>query len=162
MQIDCELQMGNHRELRAVDTINIAAIEKIKPGDKVLVKIGTTDTGKWGMARLFRVWCGLVGGFMEAQGITQPLMQVNGKPWGVRPFNEADAYELFTVKAMGLAPNGKRYSWSKKGKDGRIPADKGQRFFAIQQLEEWATNKGINLPKPADSEYCKLEHEQNR
>ena len=86
----------------------------------------------------------------------------NGKNYGERQFSPDDAHELFTHQWLGCDADGMRLSWSKKGRDGMRPADKGQRFLAMLRHEEWALERGIMLFKPRDSELAELEREQNQ
>lgn len=132
--------------------------------DKKLLIVTTqsADTGKWGMARLWRSWMASVAEFMANNGVTMPLMfNAKGEPYGLRRFNKGDAHELFTHKFLGVDHNGKRLSWAKTSHDDMRLATKGERFNALRQMESWATEKGVILIKPNDSEYCKLQKEQD-
>lgn len=121
------------------------------------------NSGKWGMARLWRAWMASTAKFMTANGCIMPLMiKKDGSHYGTRDFNADDAHELFTQKWLYVDVNGERLSWSKSGRDGMRPATKGERFHAMLQHEIWATDRGIILFKPRDSEYAKLEEEQNK
>jgi hypothetical protein len=129
---------------------------------KVVFTATKVETGKWGMAQLWRVWMSITGEWMAGRGAKQPLLVRPDGTWlGERPFDKNDAHELFTHKWLGADKEGKRLSWSKDGRDGMRPADKGERFMALLKHEEWATEKGILLFKPKDSEYAKLEREQD-
>jgi hypothetical protein len=115
------------------------------------------NQGKWGMAKLWRVWMKSTGDFMAAHGATMPLMITEkGEHYGTREFSEADAHELFTAQWLGVDAQGLRLSWSKKGRDGMRPADKGERFNALRKHEIWALEKGIVLINPRNSEYFEL------
>ena len=99
---------------------------------------------------------------MAANGATMPLcISANGQNYGSRPFNADDAHELFTARWLGVDADGNRLSWSKQGREGMRAATKGERFLAMQQHEDWATERGIILLNPRDSEYRQLEREQN-
>lgn len=129
-----------------------------------VIVITTQDgnTGKWGMARLWRSWMAATGKFMAGNGVTQPLMiGANGKHYGKRPFNKDDAHELFTSEHLGVDAAGVRLSWAKKDHDGMRAATKGERFNAMFKHEIWASERGIILFKPRDSEYKKLQDKQN-
>ena len=121
------------------------------------------NTGRWGMAKLWRAWMKNVADYMAAQGATMPLiMAPGGSVHGKRPFNAEDCHQLMTVKFIGQDENGNRLSWSRNGRDGMRPADKGERFHAMQKLDAWATEKGITLYRPQDSEYMQYEAMQNK
>lgn len=135
----------------------ISELEK----DGVLnVKVEKAGTGKWGMARLWRSWMSTTAKYMADRGAKMPLMiKKDGSWYGERPFNSADAHELFVSKWLGVDANGNRLSWAKNAHDGMRPATKGERFLAMQKHEDWSTSKGIILFKPRDSEYLKVELE---
>jgi len=133
--------------------------------DKNPILVVTTqngNTGKWGMARLWRAWMASTAKFMAGNGCTMPLLlKPNGSNYGTRPFNKDDAHELFTQQYLGVDSDGVRLSWAKKAHDGMRAATKGERFNAMFKHEIWATERGIVLFKPRGSEYEKLEQEQN-
>jgi len=119
-------------------------------------------TGKWGMARLWRAWMTSTAKYMAGNGVTMPLMiGAKGEFYGKRKFNGQDAHELFTSQHLGVDAAGIRLSWAKKDHDGMRAATKGERFNAMFKHEIWATERGIILFKPRESEYQKLEKEQN-
>jgi hypothetical protein len=127
----------------------------------LLVSTQDPKTGKWGMARLWRSWMGSTATFMAANGVTMPLMfDKEGKPYGKRDFNPDDAHELFTQQWLGVDSDGTRLSWSKSGRDGMRPATQGERFNALRKHESWATERGIRLFNPRDSEYRELQEQQ--
>jgi hypothetical protein len=127
----------------------------------LLVSTQDPRTGKWGMARLWRSWMGSTATFMAGNGVTMPLMfDREGKPYGKREFNQDDAHELFTHQWLGVDSDGVRLSWSKAGRDGMRPATKGERFNALRCHESWATERGIRLFNPRDSEYRELQEQQ--
>lgn len=127
----------------------------------VIVSTQDAGTGKWGMAKLWRSWIGKVADVMAGRGSTMPLViKANGEHHGSRPFNASDAHELFTASFLGVDGEGYRLSWSKKSHDGMRAATKGERFIALRKLEMFCLEKGIPVFKPRDSEYSKLEEEQ--
>lgn len=127
----------------------------------LIISTQQANTGKWGMARLWRAWMQSTADFMANNGITMPLMfDANGKAYGKRPFNAQDAHELFTRQHLGVDENGERLSWAKNGNQRK--ATKGERFNALQRHEAWASERGIILFKPRGSEYDQLEKEQNK
>lgn len=130
-------------------------------GEALSVEIIMEPTGKWGMAKVWRKWMSETAEWMARQGATMPLcFDKDGKPYGYRAFNEHDAHELFTARWLGVDSDGKRYSWSKKGRDGMIPAPKSKRFHAMQMHEIWATERGIKLFNPRhENEYRQIEAE---
>ena len=120
------------------------------------------DTGKWGMAKLWRVWMESTCKYMNSAGVRMPLMvKSTGESYGSRGFTPEDCHLLFTSQWLGVDKDGMRLSWSKKGRDGMRAATKGERFHAMLRHEEWALSRGIVLMKPRDSEYWKLEQESN-
>lgn len=120
----------------------------------------SSGNGKWGMARLWRKWMEVTSKFMASNGAKMPLMiNSKGEVYGERPFNAQDAHELFTSQWLGLNENGERLSWAKS--EGANTADKGQRFIAMMKHQQWCIEKGINLPKPRNSEFTELEDKQN-
>lgn len=128
----------------------------------LVISVQEENTGKWGMARLWRRWMATTAQFMAARGCTQPLyIDPDGKHHGSRPFGPEDAHELFTAKWLGVGASGERLSWSKQGRDGMRPANKGERFHALRQHENWCTEKGIALFNPRYSEYQQLQQEEN-
>ena len=125
------------------------------------VNVNNPSVGKWGMARLWRKWMFTTAEFMAGNGCTMPLMiNANGLHYGQRPFDTNDAHELFTRNWLGVDADGVRLSWAKQARDGMRPANKGERFHAMQKHEKWAIEKGIQLLKPRSSEYVELEQEQ--
>ncbi len=120
-------------------------------------------TGKWGMARLWRAWMATTAKWMSENGAKMPLViNKDGGQYGSRPFNADDAHELFSAKFLPTLPNGERLSWSKDTGNGRVKADRAQRLHAMQQHDAWATERGIYLFRPGDSEYQQLIDRQNR
>lgn len=117
---------------------------------------------KWSMAKLFRMWMVPTAVHMRNTGWTMPLGYKNGKPYGKRLFDSNDSYELFTAFHGGVDEDEKRLSWTKKGRDGMRPATNGERFDMLRKHENWALEKDVILMKPRDSEYWKMEEEQNK
>ena len=137
--------------------------DEIARSNVVLVDIKPGNTGRWGMAKLWRSWMDATAKFMAGRGVTMPLMiNADGQQYGQRPFAPEDAHELFTSQWLGLDADGTRLSWSKAGRDGMRPATRGERFDALRRHEAWATEKGIQLFNPRDSEYRQLMEEQER
>lgn len=154
---DFQLSAGNIQDL--FDNLQ----KHLAQAPFLLVNVQNPKVGKWGMAKLWRMWMATTGEYMAEQGCTQPLyITPKGKQVGKRPFNEQDAHELFTSRWMGLDDSGERLSWSKKGHDGMRVATKGERWNALRSHEQWAMDKGIKLFIPRDSEYRALDKEQNQ
>jgi hypothetical protein len=134
--------------------------------EKTPVIIITTqdgNTGKWGMARVWRSWMVATAKWMVGNGASMPLViDKDGNPYGKRLFNKDDAHELFTSSHLGVDAKGVRLSWAKKDHDGMRAATKGERFNAMFKHEIWATERGIILFKPRGSDYEKAEQEQNK
>lgn len=136
--------------------------QELEETPSLLVSSQNKSTGKWGMARLWRAWMATTADFMAGNGVTMPLMiSKEGVPYQSRPFNSDDAHELFTSQWMLLDGSGERLSWARNGHDGMRAATIGERFNALRKHELWAIDKGIDLLKPKDSEYSRLEDEQN-
>lgn len=138
-------------------------VKELEAEPVVIVKTQSAKTGKWGMAKLWRSWMATIAECMAANGAVMPLvMGKDGTYKATRPFNADDAHELFTYKCLGEDENGNRLSWSKTGHDGMRAATKGERWHAMRMVEQWATERGIVLYNPADSEYMQYLQEQER
>lgn len=131
-------------------------------GEALLVEVITEKTGKWGMAKIWRKWMSETAEWMAANGATMPLcFGKDGQPYGSRPFNSSDAHELFTAQWLGTDSDGKRLSWSRKGRDDMRAATKSERFHAMQKHEAWCVERGIKLFNPRhQNEYREMEREQ--
>ena len=130
----------------------------------ILISTQGADTGKWGMAQLWRVWIQAVADFAAGNGVTMPLcITAQGEFIGSRAYNKNDAHEHFTCSFLGTDENGERLSWAKRAntQDGRRVATAGERFHALRQLEQYALERGIPVIKPRESEYSKIEQEQS-
>jgi hypothetical protein len=137
--------------------------KELEDKPNLVISIKSGNTGKWGMARLWRAWMASTAKFMAQNGVTMPLMyDANGNDYGRRLFDANDAHELFTRQWLGVDENGERLSWSKVGNDGMRAANKGERWLAMFKHEQWALERGIILFKPRGSEYEKLTDEQNQ
>ena len=133
--------------------------------DKPVIVLSAQDgnTGKWGMARLWRSWMATTAKFQAANGVTMPLMiSSKGNYYGTRPFNQNDAHELFTTQWLGTGADGLRLSWAKQARDGMRPATKGERYCAMIQHDHWCVERGIQLLKPKGSEYEELQKSQDK
>ena len=130
----------------------------------ILISTQGAGTGKWGMAQLWRVWISSVADFAAGNGITMPLcITAQGEFIGSRAYNKSDAHEHFSCSFLGTDENGERLSWAKtQSPNGGRPATAGERFHALRQLEQYALERGIPVIKPRESEYSKLEKEQNQ
>ena len=114
----------------------------------LILSTQNADTGKWGMAKIWRAWMASTAEFMARNGCKMPLMiSLDGQAYGERAFNADDAHLLFTHQHLGVDKDGTRLSWSQKGRDGMRAATKGERFHALQQHEIWASERGIILFK---------------
>lgn len=137
--------------------------DELEKNPILVVSIQPENTGKWGMAKLWRMWMDTTAEFMAKNGVTMPLMvNSEGVIYGTRPFNKDDAHELFTARWLGVDADGTRLSWARRGHSGMRAATKGERFNALRQHEDWATEKGLQLFNPRGSEYDQLTKEQNR
>lgn len=136
------------------------AISGLESGKLYDVSINERNIGKWTLTRLWRAWMSDISKWMSANGATMPLViSANGESSGQRAFNADDAHELFSVMTLGTDKDGNRLSWSKSGRDGCRPASKGERVLAMQRVEAWASERGVKLLNPADSELRKIESE---
>jgi len=150
MMIDKQVTQYNY------DEFCCELLEMVQREKAVIVEVKPVVIGKWSMTRLWRKWMQQTAGFMAANGVTMPLyIDSKGKHHGSRPFSAQDAHELFTDKWLGTV-NGKRLSWAKQAHDGMRPATKGERLLAMQKHEAWATQHGITLLNPRESEYRTL------
>ena len=128
-----ELVVTNHNLQDAFNLIT----KELEDNPAIVVKISSAYEGKWGMARLWRLWMATTAKFMAQNGVTQSLyIDSKGIAHGSRPFDENDAHELFTMRWLGTDEKGNRLSWAKTSKDGRRKADKGERYHALMQHEE--------------------------
>ncbi|PHR55960.1 MAG: hypothetical protein COA43_14675 [Robiginitomaculum sp.] len=135
-------------------------IKEIDEHGVVICSSQPADTGKWGMAKLWRMWMSATAKFMAKNGVTMPLMiNADGVTYSSRPFNAEDAHELFTRQHLGVDESGTRLSWAKSGAQRK--ATKGERFNALRKHEEWSSERGIILFKPRKSEYQELTDKQN-
>jgi hypothetical protein len=133
---------------------------ELKENKLLICSSQPANTGKWGLARLWRAWMATTAKFMTGNGARMPLMTKDDGTWyGSRPFNSDDAHELFTRQWLGVDENGERLSWAKSGEQRK--ATKGERFNALRQHENWCVEKGITLFKPRESEYVQLQNEQD-
>jgi hypothetical protein len=150
--------------LEAGDDETMAYIKSMKPAELVVVKAPAKNAGTIPMLRTWRGWMAETAKFMAWQGCTQPLyIRGNGEHVGSRPFNANDAHELFTAQWLGVDENGKRYSWAVRTKDTDCTvAPKSRRLYAMDRHLAWATDRGINLMIPRNSEYEQLTKEQNK
>ena len=135
--------------------------DMLSESPELILSAQTANTGKWGMARLWRAWMATTADFMANNGVTMPLMiSLEGEIHGTRPFDQNDAHELFTSHWLGLDADGTRLSWSKSGRDGMRPATKGERFHALRKHEEWCLSKGKTLYNPRGSEYEEMKNKE--
>ena len=133
---------------------------ELKENKLLICNSQPANTGKWGLARLWRAWMATTAKFMAGNGAKMPLMTKDDGTWyGSRPFDSNDAHELFTRQWLGVDKDGERLSWAKSGKQRK--ATKGERFDALRKHENWCIEKGITLFKPRESEYDKLQSREN-
>lgn len=136
--------------------------DEIERNHVALVSVSSGTTGKWGMSRLWFAWMNSVAKWMASQGVTMPLaVKASGELYGVREFNKDDAHELFTKYCLGCDADGARLSWAKSPHDGMRVATKGERLHAMRRMEAWATERGIVLFNPRDSEYRQMIEQQD-
>ena len=121
-------------------------------------------TGSWSMLKLWRKWMDETAKFMAGNGVVMPhYIDKDGNHHGKRSFKADDAHELFTARWMGVDGNGSRYSWALRSTDKNIkPAPKGKRLYAMEKHLNWATEKGLKLTNPEDSEFRKVSMETEK
>lgn len=127
----------------------------LESGGQARVVVTKKNNGTLPMLKLWWAWMGILGPWMAQNGATMPLCIKDGKPWGSRQFDAHDCHELFCHSFMPVDEMGKRYSWvlNKDANNGRKAADIGMRLRCMDQMLEWATERGIALPVPEQSEY---------
>jgi len=153
-----DFQLSKHN----LDSLFEELIKELETTPLLVVSAQNAKIGKWGMARLWRAWMTSTALWMYENGATMPLcLNKAGVNYGSRAFNANDAHELFTTKWLLVDSDGIRLSWAKDPHDGMRTANKGERFICMVKHEQWATERGIILSKPRDSEYSQLENEQN-
>ena len=120
--------------------------------------------GTWSMLKLWWKWMGQTAEFMHNNGVRMPhYVDSQGNNHGERFFKADDAHELFTARWMGTDKHGRRLSWSiSKNDSHRVQAPKSKRLYAMEKHQAWAVEKGINLANPEDSEFRKLQMEQEK
>lgn len=134
-----------------------AITDSLEPNKVYDISVNERNIGKWSMSRLWYSWMNSIAKWMASNGATMPLViNKDGTYYGSRTFNADDCHQLFTKQTLGTDKDGNRLSWSKSGHDGMRPASKGERLLAMQRVETWATERGISLMNPRDSEYRKL------
>ena len=99
------------------------------------------------MQKTWRMWMDETAAQMASRGATMPLVLKDGKPWGVRPFNEIDAHELFVRTYLGEGDTGERFSTA--------TGDKGEMVRMMDQHLCWCVEKGWQLTIPEDGEYMR-------
>jgi len=145
-----------------IKEFTLAVAIELRDSPSLLFTSQDPSIGKWGMAKLWRMWMSETAKFMAANGSVMPLMIAKDGSWfGERPFNEKDAHELFTSQWLGLDGEGKRLSWAKDDREGMRKATKAERYIAMMKHENWCIEKGINLPAPKDSDYFRMKKEQD-
>lgn len=128
------------------------------------VTITTKNNGTLPMLKLWRAWMGQIADFMNKRGRRMPLyMDEEGNPKGERLMTGDDCHHAYTHLAMGCDENGVRLSWamSDGGSSGGRLATTGERLRAMDVIWQWAMGEGIPLVNPENSEYRKLQEEQN-
>jgi len=129
----------------------------------LIVNTSSPNTGNWSMARLWRLWMDNTSRHMAASGCRMPFyITPTGQNYGTRLFDHNDAHELFTATHLGVDANGKRLSWARQSHDDMRSADQGERIHAMQQHEAFASERGITLTIPRDSEYMRLKQQQDQ
>ena len=147
--------------LNNLDEANDWLIKLLNDGPYWILEAKNPVIGKWSMAKLWRSWMDSTANFMADAGVFIDVKNKSGKVIFRRRFDKNDAHELFTTKHLS-DENGKRLSWSKKGRDGMRAANRGERCFAMDQHQQWMIERGIKHLNPKDSEYMRAMQEQNK
>ena len=129
-----------------------------------VANIQEQSAGSMSMKNLWWSWMGATADYMAASGAYMPLfMDSDGNEHGKRRFNKDDAHELFTSKWMGTDNEGKRYSWKVRNPaEGEKIAPKSKRLYAMEKHQAWCSERGIKLLNPEDSEFRKLQLQQEK
>lgn len=136
----------------------------IDGGGTARVVFTKKNNGTLPMLKLWRMWMGQIADFMNKRGRRMPLyMDEDGNPKGERLMTGDDCHHAYTHLAMGCDENGVRLSWamSDGGSSGGRLATTGERLRAMDVIWQWAMGEGIPLVNPENSEYRKLQEEQN-
>lgn len=133
---------------------------KLQDEPMLMIEIKKATIGKWTLAKLWRVWMSKTTDWFADQGYGLTITSKSGKYGTIIPFNADNIHELFTIKWLGTGNDGKRLSWSKKNHSGMQVATQGERYHALRCHEEWCLGKGIDLKKPRNSEYLKLQEKE--
>lgn len=138
------------------------AIELILNDDReAKITVTKKNNGTIPMLRTWRLWMATAGEYMANNGATMPLcLDKDRKPYGSRPFTADDAHELFSYQFMPVA-NGVRKSWViHSDKHGEMQAASiGEKLHAMERMQQWAVERGINLYADENSEYIKTKNE---
>ena len=145
---------------------------KLDDGIQAIIDAGGTATvvftkknnGTLPMLKLWRMWMSQICDVLNSRGRYMPLyIDENGKAHGKRPMKPEDCHHAYTHLAMGCDENGVRLSWalSDSGSSGGRLASTGERLLAMDKIWNWAMGEGIPLVNPENSEYSKLQEEQN-
>jgi hypothetical protein len=154
-----DFQLSKHN----IDELFSILSNELNESPVIVVSSQDAGTGKWGMSRLWYMWMSQTAEWMVERGAKMPLfLNPDGTYRATRLFNEDDAHELFTSKYLFLDAYGTRLSWARKAHNGMRPATKAERWLAMLKHDQWATEKGILLFHPRDSEYQQLTDEQNK
>ena len=154
-----DFQLSKHN----IDELFSILSNELNESPVIVVSSQDAGTGKWGMSRLWRKWMNQTADDMAKRGCIMPLfLRADGTYGATRPYNHNDAHEYFTSKWLLLDADGTRLSWARKAHDGMRPATKAERWLAMLKHDQWATEKGILLFHPRDSEYQQLTDEQNK
>jgi len=69
-------------------------VREIDEHGTVMLNSQPATVGKWGMAKLWRMWMLTTAEFMARNGVTMPLMvNAEGVVYGTRPFSSDDAHD---------------------------------------------------------------------
>ena len=145
-----------------VGTAIIDKIQAIIDEDReAKVVITKKSNGTLSLDRHWRALMKQSAEIMCTYGVTMRFQSKKGLGAFERPFTPEDAHDLFTYQFMPIGEDGQRKSWSKTGRCGMEVATTGERCRALEQLYTYWLEKGYSLERFKDSEYEKLQEEQN-
>ena len=106
------------------------------------------------MNRLWRgKWMYETAEWMNNQGVKIEIKNSKGDVIHTRPVEHSDAHEMFVMHWLGFDDKGLR--------ELTRDMQKGRMLYMMDKHSAWAIEKGLLLTYPSDSEYNKLQEQQN-
>ena len=132
----------------------------LKSGDMVELDWKGGNPGSQSILNTWLQWMGETAAFMSARGVKMDVINVDGTVMGTRAFNKDDAHDLFSGKYLGKDEKGRRKTWKRCSPDSdEVQASKGDRVWCMNSHLVWATERGVKLTIPTNSEFNKLQRE---